>query len=84
MWLTHGLFSAGLASDAGRRFCRAQLDPAPAAFPAPEEALQLPVLPRTWEMPLLGQLNLVQLCCGCTLSGSQLSPDLSRGTPKEL
>lgn len=52
--------------------------------PAPGEALQLSVLPRTWEMPLLGQLNLAQLCCGCTLRGSQLSPDLSRGTTKEL
>lgn len=50
---------------------------------APGEALQLCVLPRT-EMPLLGQLNLFQLYCGCTLRGSQLSPDQSRGITKEL
>lgn len=51
---------------------------------APGEALQLCVLPRIWEMPPLGQLNLFQLYCGCTLRGSQLSPDQSRGTTKEL
>lgn len=43
--------------------------PCMSSIPQPQEgkALQLPVLPRTWEVPLLGQLKLFQLCCGCTL-----------------
>lgn len=79
MWL----LPTGLASDAGRRFSRAQMDPAQAAFLSPRRGSPAAGPSQELGNATAGTTEPLQLLCGCTQRVS-LTPGESRGTTKEL